>query len=184
MESGNADGGMPQLRRGSSARRLPHSGSSGGGGGGGPAITELEALIRFVELMGRSAARPDVPECRAALLAAAGWLFQKYTSLNASPEQKFKLASCVVVETSAGRPLRIKADARCCSPAPSHHRTGLHWTLTPRRLRFTGLHTPGTDPAAALAPGTLPEALPGARASVLLQNLRIAPSYVVVSGTE
>jgi hypothetical protein len=62
-----------------------------------------------------------------------------------------------------------------------HSAIGLHTPLRPLRPHYTGLNTPGTDPAAALAPGTLPEALPGARASVLLQNLRIAPNYVVVS---
>jgi hypothetical protein len=44
-----------------------------------------------------------------------------------------------------------------------------------------GLQSLGTDPAAPLPPGTLPEALPEARIAVLLQNLGIAPNSVVVS---
>jgi hypothetical protein len=47
---------------------------------------------------------------------------------------------------------------------------------------FAGLQGLGTDPAAPLPPGTLPEALPEARVSVLLQNLGVAPNSVVVSG--
>lgn len=61
-----------QVRRTLSSGRRFASASSGSGGGGGPSMTEMEALIGFVELMGRSHVRPTVPECRAALLTAAG----------------------------------------------------------------------------------------------------------------
>jgi hypothetical protein len=107
MESGSADGGMPQLRRGSSARRLQHSGSSGGGGG--PAITEMEALIRFVELMGRSAARPDVPECRAALLAAAGEVLKPHQNSHLTSPQPH--ASVI-----RGPQLNVGSVCRCSAP--------------------------------------------------------------------
>lgn len=47
--------------------------------------------------------------------------------------------------------------------------------------RSAGLGSMYTDPSERLPAGTLPEALPEARASVMLQNLGVAPNSITVS---
>ena len=137
-------------------------GSGAAAGDAGPSMTEMEALIAFVELMDRSSLRPTVPECRAALLNAAGGL----------------QVLCLLGST----PLHCAPPRGRSVPVIKSHKEVLASQIATLAcfVPCAGLGSAEREAAEPLPPGTLPETLPEARVSVLLQNLGLASNSIVV----